>query len=179
MWLRLSSRNGRAREKMADATRWRMSSAEPLFAQIEASAIATTIQGSSLLNGLLSGLHLVGLSMLLGSVVVIAASLMGLFGSSALEPLTRAARRASLAGLALSIVTGLLLVSPRIVGASENPTFRVKMGLLITASIVMLGLQHPSARGRHALLPRAVTALLAVALWTGVALAGLAFILLE
>jgi hypothetical protein len=165
-------------EKMAVQPRF-TPLAESLIARVEASSLATMIQGSTVLNGMLSGLHLVGLTLLLGSVLVTSVAIAGLIGPFPIEDLTRAARRASFWGLALSVVTGLLQVSPRVVAAVDNPTFRLKMALLVLGLVVLVGLQHPVARGRRPSVPPLVTAVLAVAVWAGVALAGLAFILLE
>lgn len=152
---------------------------QSLLARIEASAVATTIQGSTTLNGVLSGIHLVGLTLLLGSVLVTSFGLAGFWGGYPMADLTRTSRRASFWGLAVSVGSGSLLVAPRIGAAVENPTFRWKMILLVVGTTWLLGLQHPAARGARRLIPPVLIAIVAVAVWSGVALAGLAFILLE
>lgn len=156
-----------------------MPSATPFFARIEGSALAATIQGSSLLNGVLSGIHLLGLTLLLGSVLVTFLRLAGVFSEYPVEEVTRASRRGSLAGLALSLPSGLLLLAPRIVTASENSTFRIKMALLCAALVTQVVFQQRAAQGRRSPLPASAAGGLTLLLWFGVALAGLAFIFLE
>lgn len=156
-----------------------MPSAVPFLSRIEGSVLATTIQGSTTLNGVLSGVHLIGLTVLLGSVFVTAVRLAGVFADYPVEDVTRASRRGSLFGLALSLPSGLLLLAPRVVAASENPTFRLKMTLICAALLTQLTIHQRAARGRRSLLPPAVAGGLTLLLWLGVALAGLAFILLE
>jgi hypothetical protein len=156
-----------------------MPSALPFLSRIEGSALAATIQSSTLLNGVLSGVHLLGLTLILGSAIVAAMRLAGVFGEYPVADVTRATRWGSLFGLALSLPTGLLLVAPRVVSASANPTFRLKMTLLCAAVAAHAAFLERATRGRRALLPPAAAGGLTVVLWLGVALAGLAFILLE
>jgi uncharacterized protein DUF6644 len=152
----------------------------PLFSAIEASTVATTIRESVILTGLLSGAHLIGLTLLLGSVLVSSASVTGiLFNDQPVSEVTRAARRASIAGLTLSVATGLLLLAPRIVTASNSGVFRIKMLLLAGSALFHFAIYLPAARGRRSSVPRAVAGGAAFLLWFGVVLAGCAYILLE
>ena len=81
--------------------------------------------------------------------------------------------------MSVAVVTGALLVSPRIVNAASNTFFRTKMLLLASALLCHLTLfQRASTmtlQGRRSVGVGA----LALTLWLGVVLAGAAFILLE
>jgi len=149
-----------------------------LFAWLQASLVARTIAQSQMLNAALSAVHLVGLALVVGSALVTALALTGLAfpGRSAAEIAT--AGRAVLIGLAISVVTGVLLFSSRAEAASQNSFFQLKMLLLVSAALCQLVIQRVA---RRALASRTAPAagVLGLALWVGVALAGCAFILLE
>jgi hypothetical protein len=151
------------------------------FARIEASGIATTISQSVPLSGILSGLHLVGLTLLVGSVLVSTLRLLGVvLPHEPVAEVTRAARRGIVLGLALSVTSGLLLLSPRISRASANYIFQLKMLLLCAAAAFHFAIYRDAARGTggQRLSPR-VAGALGLLLWSAVVLAGSAFILIE
>jgi len=80
-----------------------MPSLTEFFSQIEHSTIAITVRDSTVLTGTLSGLHLIGLTLLVGSVLVSSAGLAGLLvNDQPMAEITRATRRASVAGLIIS-----------------------------------------------------------------------------
>ena len=151
------------------------------FARIEASGIATTISQSVPLSGILSGLHLVGLTLLVGSVLVSTLRLLGVvLPHEPVAEVTRAARRGIVLGLAISVASGLLLLSPRISRASANYIFQLKMLLLCAAAAFHFAIYRNAAGGTDGpgLSPRAAGAL-GLLLWSAVVLAGVAFILIE
>jgi uncharacterized protein DUF6644 len=157
-----------------------MSALTPYFSQIEASAIATAIGASTVATASLSGLHLIGLTLLVGSMLVSSTRVAGiLFYDQPVAEVTRAARRGTLVGLALSVSTGMLLVAPRLVAAADNGVFRIKMLILLTATVFHFAVYQPAAQGQRSAVPPAVAAVVGWLLWFGVALAGCAFILLE
>jgi uncharacterized protein DUF6644 len=157
-----------------------MSSLAPFFTQVEASAVATAIRDSVLLTGTLSGLHLIGLTLLVGSVLVSSTRLVGLhFNDQPIAEVTRAARRGSVLGLTLSVSTGLFLVAPRIATASTDRVFITKMLILCSAAVFHFAIYQPAARGRQSLVSPSLAGVVAFLLWFAVILAGCAFILLE
>ena len=151
------------------------------YARIEASGIATTISQSVPLSGILSGLHLVGLTLLVGSVLVSTLRLLGVvLPHEPVAEVTRAARRGIVLGLAISVASGLLLLSPRISRASANYIFQLKMLLLCTAAAFHFAIYRHAALGTgRARLPPRVAGALGLLLWFAVVLAGAAFILIE
>ena len=117
------------------------------LARIEASGVATTIGRSMPVTGILSGLHLIGMTLLVGAVLVSTLRLMGVvLPHEPVAEVTRAARRGIVLGLALSMTTGLLLLSPRIAAASTNYIFQFKVLLLCCSSAAACccrGLRRP------------------------------------
>jgi hypothetical protein len=157
-----------------------MPSPGTFFSQIEASSLATTIRDSTILTGGLSGLHLIGLTLLVGSALVSSAALAGFVASDQpIAELTRAARRASIVGLCLSVTTGLLLVSFRLSMSTANRAFQIKMLFIVVAALFQFLVSAPAARGRRAALSPGLAGGIAFLLWFGVALCGCAFILFE
>jgi hypothetical protein len=157
-----------------------MSSLGSFFAQIEKSTLAITVRNSTILTGGLSGLHLLGLTLLVGSVLVSTAVLAGLVGNDQpVAEITRAARRASSVGLSISITTGLLLVSFRLRMSTANQAFQIKMLTLVVAAIFHFLVYVPAARGRRSVVSPGIAGGVAFLLWLGVVLGGCAFILFE
>jgi hypothetical protein len=97
-----------------------------------------------------------------------------------LAEVTRPASRGIAIGLAISLITGLLLFAPRAVAASQNSTFQIKMLLLVTAASLQFALHGRVARP---IPPSGAFLRLAggagMALWLALAVAACAFILLE
>lgn len=148
---------------------------------IQATGLAATVRDSLLLTGALSAVHLLGFTLVTGGALVSNLRLVGaLFPQHAVVEVSGPATRGIAVGLALSVVTGLLLFAPRAVAASANSTFQLKMLLLVGAATF-----HVTLHRRVAQLPSSTPRLLRViggvglALWFGLALAGCAFILLE
>ena len=151
-----------------------------LLARIEASGVATTIGRSVPATGILSGLHLIGMTLLVGAVLVSTLRLIGVvLPHEPVAEVTRAARRGIVLGLALSVTTGLLLLSPRIVAASTNYIFQLKMLLLCAAAAFHFTIYQGAAQGTSRRVPPGAAGALGLTLWFGVVLAGCAFILLE
>ena len=157
-----------------------MTSLTTFFSQIEASSLATAIRDSTILTGGLSGLHLIGLTLLVGSALVSAAALAGfVVNDQPIAELTRATRRVSIVGLCISIATGLLLVSFRLNMSTESPAFRIKMLLILAAVLFQFLVSAPAASGRRTFVAPGLAGGLAFLLWFGVVLCGCAFILFE
>jgi len=157
-----------------------MPSLPEFFSQIEHSTIAITVRDSTVLTGTLSGLHLIGLTLLVGSVLVSSAGLAGLLvNDQPIAEITRATRRASVAGLIISVSTGLLLVSFRLAMSTANRSFQVKMSTLAAAALFHFLVYVPAARGQRSLVSPAIAGWIAFLLWLGVVVCGCAFILFE
>jgi hypothetical protein len=153
-----------------------------LFSLVQASAVARMIGESTLITGLLSGLHLVGLTLLVGGVLITTLRFTGVaLAELPTAAFDRAVHPAILIGLAANVVTGLLLVSPRIATASANRYFQIKLLLLVAAVTFYFSVYRKAMRGRP--LPPGLSARIAgvvgFLLWLSVVIAGCGFILLE
>jgi hypothetical protein len=151
------------------------------FAWLEGTPVALMVRDSLLLTGALSAVHLVGFTLTTGGALVANLNLLGvLFRERAPFDVTRPATRGIAIGLVISALTGALLFAPRASVASVNWIFQAKMALLVTAVAFHFTVhQHVARRDVGAGSLRAVTAVAGLLLWTGLALAGCAFILLE
>lgn len=151
-----------------------------LFSAIEKSTLAMAIRDSTVLTGGLSGLHLIGLTLLVGSALVSSAALaVWIVDGQPTEAVTRTARRASIVGLCISVATGLLLVSFRLSMSLGTRAFQIKMLILAAAAVFHFTVYLPAARGRSSIVAGGVAGVLAFLLWFGVVLGGCAFILFE
>jgi hypothetical protein len=136
-----------------------------LFHWIETSVLARAIGQSVLLTGMLSAIHLIGVTLVGGGALVSGLRLMRLvLRDQPAAEVTRTGRRMIGFGAAISITTGLFLFTARATTAASNGTFQVKMILLATALAFYAG-----RRG----------GVLASILWFAVIGAGCAFILYE
>jgi hypothetical protein len=147
-----------------------------LFAWLETTGIAQAIASSTALTGSLSAVHVVGFTLVMGGALVVSLRSLGALFSRQTMDLEGSANRMILCGLAISLLTGILLFSARATDVSGNGTFQLKMSLLLAAALF-----HFAIRRRMAVragLARAAGAL-GLALWLGLALTACAFILLE
>jgi hypothetical protein len=151
------------------------------FVWLEGSGVAVTVRDSLMLTGALSAAHLIGFTLVTGGALVANLNLLGvLFQDRPALDVTRPATRGIALGLTVSVVTGVLLFGPRATVASGNSIFQTKMALLLAAVVFHLTVHQRVARNESAAgATRRVTAVAGLLLWTGLALAGCAFILLE
>ena len=142
--------------------------------------MAIAVRDSLILTGALSAVHLVGFTLTTGGALVANLNLLGLlFPERPPIEVTRPATRGIALGLAISALTGVLLFAPRATAASVNGIFQTKM-LLLAAAVLFHALVHQRvARNSVSASARRGTGAVGLLLWTGLALAGCAFILLE
>jgi len=151
------------------------------FAWLEGTQVATTVRDTLMLTAGLSAAHLIGFTLTTGGALVANLNLLGvLFPGRSPSDVSRPTGRGIAVGLAISVATGALLFAPRATVASLNWIFQLKMALLATAATFHLLVhqrvaRHAGVSGRA----RRTTAAVGLMLWTGLALAGCAFILLE
>jgi len=158
-----------------------MTALGPLAAWLQTTGMATAVGESTLLSGLLSGMHLIGLTLLVGGALVSMLRLLGLiFPDRPVSDITAATDRGMMLGLAISIATGFLLLAPRASQFIGNSSFQTKMLVLLSAGLFHFAVRRRVIRrsdaGPGAL---GLAGACGFALWFGVALAGCALILLE
>ncbi len=151
------------------------------FEWLQATRLATTVGGSPALTGLLSGIHLLGLTIVLGGAFVSGLRLLGvLLPDQPVTEVAAPAARAMVVGMAASVATGSLMFASRASEIAAIEIFQVKMALLFTAVIFHFTVYLKTTRQDDAPVRRLrLSGILGLALWFGVALAGSGFILLE
>jgi hypothetical protein len=153
----------------------------PVFSRLESTHLAHTIGGSLMLTAGLSAVHMLGFTLVMSGALLADLRLLGiaLRGRPALEVVIPAGR-VIVAGLIVSLVTGVLLFSPKATSAAENVIFQLKMLLLVGAALFhFIALRQAVRReGPGTAWSRGVGGV-GLALWLGLALAACAFILLE
>ena len=147
----------------------------PLFEWFGQTAIANIISDSKFIFPIVETFHLLALTVLLGTILVMALRLIGVglrkqpvpVVAGALAPLTNWS-------IVIMLVTGFLLFSSEAIKCYESPPFFFKMGMLAVSILFQLLVLRPVVRpeaqpGR----PRAViTGILSVVCWFSVAVGG-------
>ncbi len=146
-----------------------------VFEWLQATWVGETIRHSAALIALMEIIHLIGLTLLIGTILMVDLSLLG-FGIGRV-PAARIARELSnwtIAGLAIMLVSGPLLLSSEALRCYKTPAFWIKMALLAIALVFhftihrRVTLAEPPVPGSTA----KRVAVLSLALWIAVALAG-------
>ena len=146
---------------------------------IAASPLGTALRESVWLYPTVETIHIVGLALLFGSIVVVDLRLLGLRRNVALGPLLRFVLPVTLLSLLLVVPTGLLLFAAHATDLIGNRAFIVKMGLLFVAGINALmfhaGPYRSEIEARPGTMPRASTrvfAMVSIAAWVSIVVAG-------
>lgn len=151
------------------------------FDSLADSGLADAINQSSYMMGALSSVHMVGLTLIVGSSIVVGLRSFGLLlPEQPLSDVMRPAGRAVLLGFSISLLTGFLMFTPRAVSVSGNPVFQTKMLLVTGAVVFQLTLFRFVLRGggSHALW-RCLSGALGIVLWFAVAVYGVLFTVFE
>jgi hypothetical protein len=147
----------------------------PVFEWMESTPIAQTIRHSAKLIALLEGIHLIGLTLLLGAILMVDLSLLGRgIGRTPASRIAKELRGWTAAGLAIMLLSGPMILSSEAIRCYQTPAFWVKMALLGIAVIFHFTIHNkvvfeeppaPRYRARW-------VACLSLGLWICVALAG-------
>jgi hypothetical protein len=147
----------------------------PAFEWLQHTYLGETIRHSAALIALLEIVHLIGLALLLGTILMVDLSLLG-FGIGR-QPVRRIASELNSwtkAGLAIMLISGPLILSSEAVKCYKTPAFWVKMALLAIAIAFYFTIhrrvtlaEQPASRSSQTFV-----AIASLALWIGVALAG-------
>ena len=152
----------------------------PLWRWAEATTIAGTVRNSVLLTGFLSALHLVGLTVVVGGVLVSSLRFLNVFfPDQPIPDITAAIHRGIGIGLMISVVTGIVLFLPRASAAAQNMFFQIKMALLVAAVVAHIAVRRLCREPVLTSPKLRLTGAASLVLWVGVAAAGCAYILLE
>jgi hypothetical protein len=146
----------------------------PFFQWVAKTSVGIAMRKSTILFPAVEVVHVLGLTLLLGSVLAVNMRLLG--GGIKRQSVTTVAESISpvfWAGLALALGTGLILFVGEPVKCFYNAAFWWKMGLLLAAVAFHLTLFRWISRneGAGAVVQRSA-AVLSLSLWFGVGVAG-------
>jgi hypothetical protein len=148
----------------------------PFFGWAEQSWLGHAIRESKWVFAITEVLHLFGLTVLIGTTLLLALRLLGWALQE--RPARELARELTpwvYTALTTVLTTGILLFVSEAVKCWRNPAFRYKMLFLFLALIfqfTVLKVLSRSDEERFPALTRALTGIVAVVLWFGVAVAG-------
>ena len=148
----------------------------PFFTWLDGSSVAQAIRDSSWLFPAIESVHLAGLALLGGAVLLVDLRLLGLgLNTRPVRELAGAARPWLATGLALMLPTGFLLLSSEALRCYENTAFWVKMTSLSLALVFTFTIrQHVTAadEARRSPLMNRTVATISLLLWAGVGWGG-------
>ena len=147
----------------------------PLFQWCEASWLGQLVRESVWLFPAIEAVHLLGLCLLGGALLVVDLRLMG-FGlrNQPAALIARSARPWLIAGVAVMLITGVLLFMSEAVKCYYNPSFRVMITTLPLALLFTFAVRErvASREGSVTSWKSRLTATVSLALWFTVAMAG-------
>jgi uncharacterized protein DUF6644 len=151
-----------------------------LLQSVESSGLAAWLRGSLYAFPLIESFHVIGLTMVFGTVAIIDLRLLGL--ASAGRPFAALASetiRWTWAAFALTATTGAMMFSTNALAYYQNLQFRLKMSLLVLAGINMVIFSITAGRrvdrwnaDRAAPLSGKLAGALSLLLWIGVIFLG-------
>lgn len=148
----------------------------PFFVWAEATGVAHAIRQSKWTFAITEVLHLLALTLLLGTVLIMAMRLFGLLlPNKTVADLSREFTPWSIGALALVLSTGVLLLMSEATKCWGNPAFKNKMlffFLALTFQFTVLRIVTRSEETRFSPVARKITAVVAVVLWFSVGAAG-------
>jgi hypothetical protein len=148
----------------------------PFFEWSENSGLGHWVRASKWTFAITEVLHLLGLTALLGAMLLIAMRLFNMaLQKKAVAELAREMMPWTLGALATVVVTGVLLFASEAVKCWRNPAFRYKMLFLLLALVfqfTVLKKISQAEEDRFSPFTRKITGLIAAVLWFGVGFAG-------
>ena len=154
----------------------------PAFAWLQHSYLGETIRHSAPLIALLESVHLIGLTLLIGTILMVDLTLLGHgIGRHPASKIARELRGWTIAGLAILLASGPFLLSAEAIRCYKTPAFWIKMMLLALAVTYhftihrRVALAEPPVSRHNA----GMVASLSLTLWIGVALAGKAIAIFQ
>ncbi len=145
-----------------------------LFTWIESWGISVAIRDSSWLFPAVEAVHLLGLALIGGAVLIVDLRLMGLaLRDHPLASLAHEAERWGIVSLVIALPTGFLLFASEAVKCYEHAAFWFKMGSLVLALLFMFTVRRRVTRaGQAKALTQRLVGLTSLLLWTGVGVGG-------
>ena len=152
-----------------------MSALTPFFQWCDDTFISQAIRNSRVAFPIIENFHLFALTVLLGTLVVLALRQFGLiYKTQPISEVAAALRPWSRWSLVVMLVSGILLFLSEAMKCFTNTSFRVKMFFLFAALLFQFTIYDRSVQGEDKIAPTGgkVAAAIALCLWFGVGLAG-------
>lgn len=150
-------------------------------AALEQSSLAAWVNSSPLILGTLSGLHLIGFTLVAGTAMVAGLHMAGVaFSDRPSREVIGTTSRVLVAGVVLNVLTGVIQAAPRAGAALANWIFVAKMTLLAAAILAQLVVPRFAAQAdAGSTFQLRIWSVVITMLWLAVGAMGAAFILLE
>ena len=152
---------------------------EDLLGALEHSSLASAMRYSLWLYPIVEIVHISGFVLLVGAVAMFNLRLLGFVPSTPVRALERSLLPWTWAALLLIVPSGVAMFSAHATEFAENPAFRVKLVLLVSAGINAFVFHRGVFRSvaawdQHARIPGAAkaSAALSLAIWLGVITCG-------
>ena len=148
-----------------------------VFLALQEGALGHLMRSSPVLYPAAEILHIVGFSLLVGSIVALDLRLLGLGRAIAIPPMAALLLPLSRVGFVMAICMGFLLFTADAAHVVRNPAFQVKL-LLIASALANVVVAHIGPWRRmplwHGDIPRAakIGALVSILLWLSIVCAG-------
>jgi hypothetical protein len=144
---------------------------DQVAAAVEGTAFALWAARDPLAYPIANVVHVLGLALLLGPVLLMELKLLGAFPELPLEPFVRALRPFAVAGLLMLLLSGPVLFAADATALAVSGTFRLKLVLVGLGLANALAFTRVDAGEAPGPVARAM-ALASLVLWTGAAMAG-------
>ena len=131
------------------------------------------IRQSQYLFPIISVVHLGGLAVLLGAVLILNLRIVGIVMSH--QPLPTVAQdfgRWILASFSVMVISGWLMLASEASKCFQSEPFQVKMACLFAAMVIQFAVYQVTARSSEARIWQRLAAMLSLVLWFSVGLAG-------
>lgn len=146
---------------------------------LEQSGIGQTIRQAAWLYPIANTGHILALMLFAAAAALMDLRILGAFGATMPASVIIPARRASMLGLGLMVLTGVMLFVPDAARVGTHRVFQIKAGLIALGIANALLIAGPALRGiantpPHVLLPQRAraAAILSIAIWLCVAASG-------
>lgn len=147
----------------------------PAFHWLQHTSIAEAIRHSAALIALVESVHLVGLTLLLGTILMVDLTLLGHgIGNQPVTTIARQLRGWTIGGLVVMLASGPFILSFEAIRCYRTPAFWIKMGLL-AAALMFHFTVHRRVVSADPPMPQRTAGMVgavSLALWISVALAG-------
>lgn len=149
---------------------------QPFFRWCDSTAVAEAIRDSRFIFPIIESFHLLALTVLLGSIVLLSLRLLGAgLRTQSIPYVARSLAPLTLGSLIVMLLTGSLLFVSEAMKCFDNPPFWAKMETLAVAIIFHYTFVRSTVRSEQASKRRVrstVAAVLSLVLWFGVGAAG-------